>query len=108
LPGVQPVSAADFATVNDAVGPVPVPRLGADRRKAWEVPVTGAQILSLAARETIDLIGTGKVNRIRMCEGNRCYLMFFDTSRPGNRRWCSMQRCGNRHKVGNYRSRHFE
>jgi predicted RNA-binding Zn ribbon-like protein len=32
--------------------------------------------------------------------------MFYDTSRPGNRRWCSMQRCGNRHKVGNYRTRH--
>jgi predicted RNA-binding Zn ribbon-like protein len=43
-----------------------------------------------------------------MCEGDDCYLMFFDTSRPGNRRWCSMQRCGNRHKVGAYRSRHYE
>ncbi|MDI5982688.1 CGNR zinc finger domain-containing protein, partial [Amycolatopsis magusensis] len=28
-----------------------------------------------------------------------------DTSRPGNRRWCSMQRCGNRNKVKAYRER---
>uniref|UniRef100_UPI0028119726 CGNR zinc finger domain-containing protein n=1 Tax=Streptomyces sp. TaxID=1931 RepID=UPI0028119726 len=25
--------------------------------------------------------------------------------RPGRRRWCSMERCGNRHKVRAYRSR---
>ncbi|WP_145810374.1 CGNR zinc finger domain-containing protein [Kribbella amoyensis] len=106
MPGVGPMTAADVELVNAAVGPVPRPVLDADGTKVWELPITGAQVLSLAARELIDLIGTDSGKRVRMCEGDNCYLLFHDTSRPGNRRWCSMQRCGNRHKVGNYRSRH--
>jgi hypothetical protein len=108
LPGGEPATAADLEIVNDAVGPMPRPQLSSKSEKHWEIPVTGAQVLSIAAREMVDLIGTDKAKRVRMCEGGNCYLMFYDTSRPGNRRWCSMQRCGNRHKVGNYRSRHYE
>ncbi|MEE1805114.1 CGNR zinc finger domain-containing protein, partial [Streptomyces sp. BE133] len=29
-----------------------------------------------------------------------------DTSRPGRRRWCAMERCGNLHKVRAHRARH--
>jgi predicted RNA-binding Zn ribbon-like protein len=75
-------------------------------QKQWAAPVTGTQVLGAAAREMIDLIGTDKAKRVRKCEGVNCHLMFYDTSRPGNRRWCSMQRCGNRHKVSTYRTRH--
>ena len=32
-------------------------------------------------------------------------LLFVDQSRPGSRRWCSMQRCGNLAKVRSYRDR---
>ena len=31
--------------------------------------------------------------------------LFHDVSRSGARRWCSMQRCGNRHKVRQHRAR---
>jgi predicted RNA-binding Zn ribbon-like protein len=31
--------------------------------------------------------------------------MFIDRSRPGRRRWCSMERCGNRDKTARYRQR---
>ncbi|WFR67367.1 CGNR zinc finger domain-containing protein [Curtobacterium flaccumfaciens] len=31
--------------------------------------------------------------------------MFYDSSRGGTRRWCSMQRCGNRAKVRAHRAR---
>jgi predicted RNA-binding Zn ribbon-like protein len=31
--------------------------------------------------------------------------VFFDESRSNNRRWCSMQRCGNRSKVRAHRER---
>lgn len=41
--------------------------------------------------------------RIRKCE--QCVLHFFDTSRNGTRRWCSMQLCGNRAKVKAYAGR---
>jgi predicted RNA-binding Zn ribbon-like protein len=40
-----------------------------------------------------------------MCGADNCYLIYLDTSRPGNRRWCSMERCGNRAKVRGHRSR---
>lgn len=42
-------------------------------------------------------------NRVRKCD--RCVLHFFDTSKKGTRRWCSMQLCGNRFKVAAYAAR---
>ncbi|NUP00309.1 MAG: CGNR zinc finger domain-containing protein, partial [Nonomuraea sp.] len=43
--------------------------------------------------------------RIRECAGDNCPLVFVDTSRPGARRWCAMERCGNRHKLRALRAR---
>jgi predicted RNA-binding Zn ribbon-like protein len=42
-------------------------------------------------------------NRVRKCD--QCVLHFFDTSKKGTRRWCSMQLCGNRSKVAAYAAR---
>ncbi|HEU4948991.1 MAG TPA: CGNR zinc finger domain-containing protein [Kribbella sp.] len=102
----KPLAVDDLRIINEAAGPPPRPQLGPDAKRQWVTPVTGKQVLAAAAREMIDLIGTEKAKRVRQCEGVNCYLMFYDTSRPGNRRWCSMQRCGNRHKVAGYRTRH--
>ncbi len=41
------------------------------------------------------------VNRLRKCEG--CVVNFYDISKKGSRRWCSMHLCGNRKKVLTYR-----
>ena len=41
--------------------------------------------------------------RVRKCE--QCVGHFYDTSKKGNRRWCSMGLCGNRVKVAAYASR---
>jgi predicted RNA-binding Zn ribbon-like protein len=41
--------------------------------------------------------------RVRKC--GQCVLHFYDTSKKGTRRWCSMQLCGNRHKVAAYAAR---
>jgi predicted RNA-binding Zn ribbon-like protein len=38
-----------------------------------------------------------------MCAADNCYLIYLDTFRPGNRRRCSMDRCGNRAKVRDHR-----
>jgi predicted RNA-binding Zn ribbon-like protein len=38
-------------------------------------------------------------NRIRRCEGERCVLLYYDTSRNRSRRWCDMSACGNRAKA---------
>ena len=42
-------------------------------------------------------------NRVRKCD--QCVLHFFDASKKGTRRWCSMQLCGNRLKVAAYAAR---
>ena len=34
-----------------------------------------------------------------------CAVVFVDTSRPGSRRWCSMERCESRHMVRTHRAR---
>jgi predicted RNA-binding Zn ribbon-like protein len=38
-------------------------------------------------------------SRIKRCAGPKCKLYFYDISRRQDRRWCSMQICGNRAKV---------
>ncbi|MET7438772.1 MULTISPECIES: CGNR zinc finger domain-containing protein [unclassified Streptomyces] len=56
----------------------------------------------LAARDYLELLTTAP-DRIRRCAHTACILHFFDTSRNGTRRWCSMAACGNRAKA----SRHY-
>ncbi len=56
----------------------------------------------LAARNYLELLTTAP-DRIRGCAHEACILHFFDTSRNGTRRWCSMAACGNRAKA----SRHY-
>ena len=56
----------------------------------------------LAARSYLELLSTAP-DRIRRCAHEACILRFFDTSRNGTRRWCSMAACGNRAKA----SRHY-
>jgi predicted RNA-binding Zn ribbon-like protein len=41
--------------------------------------------------------------RVRKCA--QCVLHFYDISKKGTRRWCSMQMCGNRLKVAAYAAR---
>ena len=49
-------------------------------------------------------LGQHNPDRLRCCSGEACILWFWDSSRGGRRRWCSMDRCGNRVKV----QRHYE
>jgi predicted RNA-binding Zn ribbon-like protein len=52
---------------------------------------------------TADLLVETESSRIRKCES--CVVHFFDTSKKGARRWCSMNICGNRLKVAAYQQR---
>jgi predicted RNA-binding Zn ribbon-like protein len=72
---------------------------------AWAVPVRATQALSTMAREMIELLSGPLAERIRECASDDCPLVFVDTSRPGARRWCAMERCGNRHKLRALRAR---
>jgi predicted RNA-binding Zn ribbon-like protein len=50
-----------------------------------------------------DLLSEPEVHRIRQCEA--CVIHFFDASKKGSRRWCSMNICGNKFKVAAYQRR---
>ncbi|WP_246267537.1 CGNR zinc finger domain-containing protein [Nonomuraea typhae] len=98
--GIDESTAAPYATLNEfAAAPPPIPVIGDDRSRGWAAPVTGSQFLSAVARDAIELFAGDRLDRVRMCGGERCWLLFLDVSRPGARRWCSMDRCGNRQKL---------
>ncbi len=42
---------------------------------------------------------------VKACEGPSCTLLFADHTRARNRRWCSMELCGNRAKQAAHRQR---
>ena len=52
---------------------------------------------------TADLLAETESSRIRKCES--CVVHFFDMSKKGSRRWCSMNICGNKLKVATYQRR---
>ena len=52
---------------------------------------------------TADLLAASDASRLRKCES--CVIHFFDTSKKGSRRWCSMNICGNKLKVAAYQKR---
>jgi predicted RNA-binding Zn ribbon-like protein len=58
-----------------------------------------ATAISIIARDAIDLV-TGPLRmRVKACDQPDCRMLFVDTSPSGQRRWCSMQRCGSRAKA---------
>ncbi|MFH8368903.1 CGNR zinc finger domain-containing protein [Streptomyces sp. NPDC018031] len=73
---------------------------GPDESVEFDDPVWGPAWT--AAYDYLRLLRTAP-DRIRACQHPDCVLHFFDTSRNGTRRWCSMAGCGNRAKA----SRHY-
>ncbi|MFI1733487.1 CGNR zinc finger domain-containing protein [Streptomyces acidicola] len=105
--GVTGGGREDLDVLNEAAAHPPlVPSIGGDgERRVWAGVASGAQLLSTVARDAVELLTGPYAERVRMCAGERCYLVYVDTSRPGRRRWCSMEHCGNRHKVRALRAR---
>ncbi|MFF9330103.1 CGNR zinc finger domain-containing protein [Streptomyces sp. NPDC014776] len=88
-----------------AAEPPLVSRLTPDGTRAWAPGATGTGLLSTVARDAIDLFSGPHADRVRECGAHDCHLLFVDTSRPGRRRWCAMEHCGNREKVRAHRAR---
>lgn len=103
----RPLPAGALAAINHSATAAPlVPELAADGTTAgWAPPVEVTQVLSTLAREMIELLSGPLSGRIRECASDNCPMVFVDSSRPGARRWCAMERCGNRHKLRALRAR---
>ena len=84
-----------------------------------EVAVAADRVLGLrpvAARATsglgqvlvelVRLSDDGRLERVKTCDSDECRWVFYDRSKPSNRRWCSSERCGNREKTRAFRKRH--
>jgi predicted RNA-binding Zn ribbon-like protein len=61
--------------------------------------------LGLIALDAAEMLGTEQRGRIRVCDSETCSARFYDRSRSGQRRWCSMQTCGNVAKARRHRAR---
>ncbi len=89
-----------------AAGAAAVPLLSSDGTMRLEG--TASALLVTLAREAVQLFGAQSAGLIRQCQSPTCTLYFVDTSRRGDRRWCSMLACGNKAKVREFRKRRRE
>jgi len=106
LPGGPDPSAAIAVLNTVAAAPSAVPQLTPQGEVQLAGPV--AALLATLARDAVRLFGSEDAEHIRQCQSPTCTLFFVDTSRSGDRRWCSMSGCGNKAKVADFRRRRRE
>jgi predicted RNA-binding Zn ribbon-like protein len=66
------------------------------------VSTSPLHLLVPVAESAAWLLEHGEPSMVRRCEGPRCVLLFYDTTRNKSRRWCSMEECGSRAKAVAY------
>jgi predicted RNA-binding Zn ribbon-like protein len=76
---------------------------GVSRMELWFDPRRPEDLFAPVAHSAALLFAEADWSRVRKC--GQCVLHFYDTSKKGTRRWCSMQLCGNRIKVAAYAAR---
>jgi predicted RNA-binding Zn ribbon-like protein len=75
-------------------------------RQSWFEMRNPEDLFAALANSAADLFTNIDRSRVRKCDN--CVLHFYDASKKGTRRWCSMQLCGNRFKVAAYAARKRE
>jgi predicted RNA-binding Zn ribbon-like protein len=107
-PGVVPEPGDRLELNRWAAHPPLASQLTAQGQLVWvsERPVEAA--FATIARDGIDLLTGPLAGRIRECAAPDCALLFVDSSRPGRRRWCAGEACGNRTRTKAYRQRRKE
>lgn len=94
-------AALNRAMSGDPQRVVAVPRHGQRRIELQRVS-TGSpesQLYAAIARSAAMLLAEGERRRLRHCANPACLLQFYDVSKAGRRRWCSMLTCGARSKA---------
>ena len=74
---------------------------------SWDgTPVDLGRPLWPVARSAVELLTGEDLRRVKECPGaDDCGWLFYDTSRNGARRWCSMEGCGSRVKMRRHYAR---
>ncbi len=81
-------------------------RLAADDagRLGWQWdPDRLASVRHTAVVAGLELLAADPGERLKQCPGEHCGWFFLDTTRRGNRRWCSMEECGREAKAARRR-----
>jgi predicted RNA-binding Zn ribbon-like protein len=97
----------DRSTLDALVGSVMLSvRVGPDGSMRFAPAEAGArgvfgEVLAAVALASCD----GTWDRLKICDNDECAEVFYDRSKNGCRRWCSMEVCGNRSKTRAYRQR---
>ncbi len=100
-------SDAAFATRIERIADRARFRLRFDGKPALEPAGTGvegamAALLAILFLAELD----GSWSHVKECASPTCHSVFFDRSKNRSGKWCSMQSCGNQHKVRAWRERH--
>jgi predicted RNA-binding Zn ribbon-like protein len=99
------LTSGDGSRVAEALAGFPL-RLEADTSGSLRLMAAGGAAGLGAIVETVAVsVANGRWARLKLCASPDCRWAFYDTSRNGGGRWCSMEVCGNRHKTRTYRQR---
>lgn len=85
--------------------------LPGDERFQWRWPdaehaTMQSAVLWPVVTSAIELLTRDDLSRVKQCSGpHGCDWLFYDTSKNGSRRWCSMEGCGSRAKMRRYNAR---
>jgi predicted RNA-binding Zn ribbon-like protein len=101
-----PLDAVDIAVVNRIAARVGrYPQITPNGTVVWKAEAPLEAGLAAVAADCVELLGGPDARRLRECASDNCAFLFVDTSRPGTRRWCAQNRCGNRQHVRDHRAR---
>ncbi len=107
-PGLEPAPGDREALNRWAARPALAAQLTSGGELGWVAARPVEAMFATIARDSIDLLTGPLAGRIRECGAPDCALLFVDSSRPGHRRWCSTEACGNRVRTKTYRQRRKE
>jgi predicted RNA-binding Zn ribbon-like protein len=66
---------------------------------SWAGTDAWSRVARPVAAAAAELLLWGELDRVKQCRAEDCGWVFFDKSKNGSRRWCSMQGCGSREKM---------
>ena len=100
----QPVPAETIAEINGLLAqwqgrPQLIPEQDAYAYQFDHALTQPAHLLAMLADAAADFVANVEFQYVKQCNKSTCIRYFLDTSRNHSRRWCSMEKCGNRHKA---------